>query len=259
MTSPDELQITLRATLAAVAGDWDALMDAMHRSSGGPTIGSPSKDVRLPGGTDRLDLIEAIRRWLAYWVHSVQDEVACAATGGLYANDVYAMVAWLPEHAEWIANQHDAPEEVELLVKLAKRLHGIVEPAGVRRPAVGPCPHVIDGQPCYGTVRAQFGHEHGHRDLICDANSDHAWDALRWKQLARDIDARAGRETADDKMTGDDLAAWMSERFGRSIQPATIRKWASRYPEKVKATEGKYDRVDVTAWYIEREAERIGA
>lgn len=236
----------LAACLATFTDSWEQLFDiSPTRSSTG--IGGGSDDARLPGGTERLSLAEAITRFCAYWTRAVLDEHACATTA-LHASDVPAMATWLRDHVDWIEAQPEAPEELALASDLARHLASLLAPSGVRRPIVGACPH-DDG----GRVRARLGAEHDERDLVCDVDPDHRWDEHSW----RDLGAALGHisPTEPERMRPEELAAWLTRRFGRTITRANIDLWKHRYPWFPRPDDqGTYDRIRVTEWMIERAA-----
>lgn len=248
LTDVADLRVQLRADLRSIATDWPALLDAMYlptRPPGAITDG----DIALPGGTDRLDIAAATTHLLAYWAWATKDTHACPLAR-MDARDVPTVAAWLAEHTDYLlAHGAESADLTEQVADLATALRRLVAPTGVRRPPAGSCPH----QDCPGTVRARLGHDEDTRDLVCDVDRTHSWDETRWRDLGRALGHI--HDQAPERMRPEQLAAWLTERFGRPFTASTVRNWPARYPVSVQVdADGTYDRIAVTAWLIGRRA-----
>lgn len=249
---------TIPQSLADITTHWPDLIDDIAAATYGstaPSIGSSPEGEKLPGGTDRMSLLAEGRHILATWCHLVLDERGEHYNLGsthLDATDGTGMASWLKPHAEWIASHVLGEEAIVELDHLAHSLTGLVAPSGIRRPIVGRCPI----NECAGMIRAQI--EHGKteddqaRDLTCDIDASHAWDKSRWRMLGRVLG-----HIAPERMLPKDLAPWLSARFRKPISEATIRVWAHRYPLSIAPDAGgRYDRIAVTDWLIQRREQR---
>jgi hypothetical protein len=253
--------LTISASLSSITADWPTLladMAAATYGSSAPTIGSATGGEKLPGGTAAMSLLADARLLLATWCHVVLDERSehyNLGSAHLDATDVTAMARWLAPHAQWL-EAHPAGLEAETeLDDLAHQVRALVAPSGVRRPVIGACP--IDE--CAGVIRGHVDERDTTdeaRDLACDVDGDHRWDQSRWRLLGAMLGHIHSGEP--EWMSDEDLAEWLSRRFRRSIKPNTVRQWAVRHPLSIRAHEGKYDRIAVTDWYIERQVARAG-
>lgn len=245
--------------LASIAADWPQLLDDTYTISGGGPGGTPSGDVRLPGGTTRLSLIAETQLTLWHWCRRVlNDRPPTHAQPDVNSSDVTAMCAWLRPHADWMDTRYaitpDRAEQEESaqeeLDDLASRLRALVAPTGIKRPPVAPC----TAPDCPGTIRGYIDTDHPENaDLACDAHPDHRWQRDHWVDLGRQV-----HDPTPQWLTSVELAEWMTKRFGRRITDSQIRTWAWRHPVALPRRHGgRYDRVQFATWYIEHRRERV--
>ncbi|NAE18266.1 hypothetical protein [Enterococcus hirae] len=240
------LDVAIAAALRTIAAQWPDLIQPV--TAGGYSGVSGTSDARLPGGTERLSLAQAIAQKVAFWGWEVAHSHVCPRST-LDAHDTAGTAVWLVEHAKWIAGQDGGAVAAAELDDLARHLVGVMHPTGVRRPPVGACP---SGE-CGGTVRARFGSEHEDGDLVCDLNSDHRWDVHSWRDLGRQLGHIS--DAVPERMRPEQLADYLTGRFGRQYTASTVRNWPARYPWFPRPDkDGTYDRIRVVAWVIERRA-----
>jgi len=109
-----------------------------------------------------------------------------------------------------------------------------------------------------GTVRAVLLGDglDADRDLTCDTNPDHHWPHTHAHAL---LLARAMGDDTPSLLTTAALATWLTERYGATVTPSSIRGWRHRYPQAVHPdADGLWDAIEVARWYVGWRADRAG-
>lgn len=249
----------IATSLHAIATDWPRLLEELYAMPGVLSSGMPSgsDEAQLPGG-ERLSLAAETSHLLLFWVRLTLDEHPAPHRSPVRATDIPGMCGWLRHHVDWIEARyaigpdHAGEPAAAEFDDLARRLSACVEAVGVIRPAIGPC--TIDG--CPGTIRGYIETGAiGNADLTCDTNPDHRWEEDHWV----DLSASLGHDEPP-RLSPDAMADYLSRRFGRRITRANLDVWATRYSLRVwLGSDGLYDRVAITDWYIGWQMAKVGA
>lgn len=168
------------------------------------------------------------------WARQLRSERGLAAAGGTLVEDRRLLV----RHLDWIA---DRPWVVELATDVALMLTLLRRAAGTGRGDAGPCPRIVDGQPCSGRIRRARGTrpwlvrddrcELVHLDDVpagalhcpaCGASWPTATDEARLRVMLADAARDALRPRTDDgrmMVTARELA----DRTGLSLRAVQLR------------------------------------
>lgn len=241
----------LRSALHGLRLDWPDVLDA---PSGPGAAGSAVPGPRLPISAGRLHLAAEVPRALAAWRRLVIRERGLR--GHLTGATVPHLVHWLDPHLPWLAAHPRGPEMATEVQHLADRVHAVVDPDGIKRVPVCPCPVATPDGTCPGLVTATLVPDGPDPEAVCDVDATHAWGVSAWPTLARL--ARHGADEPAEWMTAPALAAWLSTHLRASVSTPSISVWSHRYPgfPPPDAATGLWPRHAITAWYVDHRAGR---
>lgn len=237
----------VQIALARLASDWPALLAVEVLVSGAAGPGTRG-EVFLPGGTARLDVIDAVPRLLHEWCGFLSRErgLLLSWRGGL--TDVPALAWVLSSNAASLisaAAAHEVGLELSLVEELdtaAATVSGVLSDSSVRRIPVGPCPHLG----CEGTVRAVLDPDAvTDPPLVCTDAAEHAWGPGDYLDAA----AAMGREIPG-RLPAPALADYLSAAHGGRVSVKQVEQWARFHPITFSRKRGGYDPVRVAAWYV---------
>lgn len=234
------------AALAAITTDLPAL-ERVEVTGGNVTGGAST--TQLPGGTTRMSLLADTLALLTSLCLLVLDERRLDGT--TVGDGADERARFLVLHAGWLAGHDTAADTAAELDDLARRIHALVAPSGVRRIPVGACP--LD---CAGVVFAALDGDRD-PDLVCDVRPrDHVWGRSHYELLARMLGT-----DAPERMTPTQLAAWLTVRFRRRVTEGMVTGWIRRASPREREAlaadqDGSVMRVPLTELYLARRSER---
>ena len=97
--------------------------------------------------------------------------------------------SWLRRHIEWIAAHEVAAVDCPPVMRdLAGRAHGLLNPSGAKRIAIGPCHDSVETGPCLGTLWATCRAEDDPRpsEIYCDGPCGLKLGAEQWRRWGRE-------------------------------------------------------------------------
>lgn len=234
----------IRASLHGLRLDWPGLLEA-PASTGRHSTGATGS--RPPVDAHRLHLATSVPHTLASWALLVMEERGLPGSK-LTAGDVVALSRWLDPHAEWLAAHPAGDEAAAEIMSAGRQVRTVVEPSGIRRIDVCPCP-VLVPDVCGGLIVATLRPDDDEPDATCDVDASHAWGVAQWRALG----AMADQDGEEEWMNATQLASWLSRRHRASVTAVAIRKWNQRHDgfPVPDARSGMWDRHEVAMWFLE--------
>ena len=172
------------ANLPRLHADLAAILPTGGSHNGtGPVSGTTNAP--LPIRSDVADLRDQIHHDLIWWCLYVSERRGHA----LPADTVPDIAAWLRRHIEWIAAHEVAAVDCPPVMRdLAGRAHGLLNPSGAKRIAIGPCHDSVETGPCLGTLWATCRAEDDPRpsEIYCDGPCGLKLGAEQWRRWGRE-------------------------------------------------------------------------
>jgi len=128
-----------------------------------------------PGGTNQQSLAREINETLVSWVELLMDERDLRPT--VTKHDTRGLAGIIAAHAAWLGQHDSGPDCADELTALVRSCQGLVDPKSARQ-FYGPCPAVVDGEPCARDLRAR------EEDGVATCSVGHATEAAPRRSAA---------------------------------------------------------------------------
>lgn len=141
-----------------------------------------------------LDARTMLRAVLTSWCRMVAEERGISLP---VTDTPMALGAYIATHARWLAAHPAAGECADEMADLARQTHAAAYPSGTRVIPVGPCPAMVDEQPCAGQIRALLRTDASllPSAVACDTVPEHMWTPDQWRALGRHMAQRVVTRT----------------------------------------------------------------
>lgn len=140
-----------------------------------------------------------------------------------------ALAAFVGTHAGWLAARPNAGDTSDRLGYLRRRAQSITTAEPTKIVHIGPCPMLVEGQPCGGQVRALVRRTDALLPLqVTCEDPEHAWPVEELARLGRWIGLKEGRW-----MTAAELAILYGLPIRRIHQLASLHQW-QRTNDKIR-------------------------
>lgn len=169
----------MRRQLSEIPRRWETCSESLPAGNGRAGYVTGTRNPPLPIDLAISARLDKARGILTGWARIVVEERGFTAP----AEDIASICRWLEPQCEWLA-AHPAANEISAEIS---ETWAILRPRDLPRDRTrfnaGPCPEIIDGKECDGTVVAYFPTDVLEPPFLgCDECSS-IWDSSRWLRL----------------------------------------------------------------------------